>query len=639
MDLISVLIPVYKVEKYLPKCLDSICRQTYTNIEIICVNDGSPDNCLAILEKYQMQDSRIQIINKKNGGLPSARNAGLDVAQGKYICFVDSDDYIEKNMVEKLYRASQKYNSEIVICGANIFPKDKEADWWIKASLTPQDNHYPKFEPNILFKESGAIPFIWRTFIKKELIDRINFRLDESIHIGEDLAAQFRLYPEAQGITMISDKLYNYQWYRTDSLMNTLVYENISKKVEAHIKLVEHIGQVWTKTKTIRGNEVDLLEWSIKFIYEDFISLSEQEKINFAPILISTWEACGYYMVQGNISQHINDMFNYCTKFLDRQFMEPKVTFVLWTNWSCTYLERAIKSIKEQSIESKEIICINNGMPANKYRLFFEYLNQDLQVRVFNQPPTDISTLLNMAVFYANGKYIKFMDPDDYLLDAYSITEWINYTEKNKFDFSQCQSGSKESYFEKVQTDKNLNIDRLDLIREGFKSTLFKTKFLTNNNVIFKEYSLLTSELFMLKCLNLTDKFGMIDNPLYVNSRMHKLDWISTKECKNLLKGLLVGLKFSKRTSNSELHRYFVSKFYSNFYFKLITNSSLGFKGNIKEFPKGENSQVEIWIRLLAITQTIDYDLINEEDPTIKAIPPIVIEFIERRTHFLNSIL
>ena len=93
-DLISVIVPIYKVEKYLQKCVDSILAQTYSNLEIILVDDGSPDRCGELCDEYAEKDGRIRVIHKKNGGLSDARNAGIDVAAGKYLAFVDSDDYI-----------------------------------------------------------------------------------------------------------------------------------------------------------------------------------------------------------------------------------------------------------------------------------------------------------------------------------------------------------------------------------------------------------------------------------------------------------------------------------------------------------------------------------------------------------------
>ena len=121
--IVSVLVPVYNVEKYLPRCLESILQQTLSDIEVICVNDGSTDQSAQILENYAEIDKRIIVITKENGGLPSARNAALNKACGKYIGFVDSDDYIQPDMFEKLVNTAEKKSSDIVICGANIFPE------------------------------------------------------------------------------------------------------------------------------------------------------------------------------------------------------------------------------------------------------------------------------------------------------------------------------------------------------------------------------------------------------------------------------------------------------------------------------------------------------------------------------------
>ena len=115
--LISVIVPVYKVEPYLERCVKSIINQTYKNLEIILVNDGSPDRCGEMCDEFARQDSRISVIHKENGGLSSARNAGLDVMKGEYVGFVDSDDWIEPEMYMTLYELSIKYNVQAVACG------------------------------------------------------------------------------------------------------------------------------------------------------------------------------------------------------------------------------------------------------------------------------------------------------------------------------------------------------------------------------------------------------------------------------------------------------------------------------------------------------------------------------------------
>ena len=123
---ISVIVPVYNVENYLKKCIDSIINQTFQDIEIICVNDGSTDNSRKILEEYKNKDSRIKIIDKENGGLSSARNAGIKTAEGEFLSFIDSDDWIDKTMLEKLYKNITGLNSDISICAVHRFDEEKQ---------------------------------------------------------------------------------------------------------------------------------------------------------------------------------------------------------------------------------------------------------------------------------------------------------------------------------------------------------------------------------------------------------------------------------------------------------------------------------------------------------------------------------
>lgn len=112
-SMLSVIVPVYKVEPFLKRCVDSIIHQTYKNLEIILVDDGSPDNCGAICDEYANKDDRIKVIHKENGGQSSARNVGIAIAKGDYIAFVDSDDWIDSDMYETLIGLAEKYDADI----------------------------------------------------------------------------------------------------------------------------------------------------------------------------------------------------------------------------------------------------------------------------------------------------------------------------------------------------------------------------------------------------------------------------------------------------------------------------------------------------------------------------------------------
>ena len=124
--LISVIVPVYNVEKYLDKCIESIVNQTYKNLEIILVDDGSPDNCPKMCDAWAEKDSRIKVLHKENGGLSDARNAGIEYSNGEYVCFIDSDDWIDRDMIESLLNSAIKHNVDVVSCGFYYEYLDRE---------------------------------------------------------------------------------------------------------------------------------------------------------------------------------------------------------------------------------------------------------------------------------------------------------------------------------------------------------------------------------------------------------------------------------------------------------------------------------------------------------------------------------
>ncbi len=140
MPLISVIVPVYMVEKYLDKCVESIVNQTYGNLEIILVDDGSPDQCGAVCDRWARKDRRIKVVHKQNGGLSDARNKGIECSRGEYLCFVDSDDYIEPRMVEELWKALVRTGDSMAVCNfvyeyeglTEKRRKKKTADYQIK---------------------------------------------------------------------------------------------------------------------------------------------------------------------------------------------------------------------------------------------------------------------------------------------------------------------------------------------------------------------------------------------------------------------------------------------------------------------------------------------------------------------------
>ena len=243
MAIVSIVIPVYNVEKYLARCLDSCLNQTFSDIEIICVNDGSTDNSGVILKNYQKFDSRIRIINKENGGLSSARNAGMAEVKGKYVLFADSDDYISSIAVEKLLKNAERNQSDIVIFDYISGSSDLGTQ-----KIIYQSQFLSKFENKPFNKDDIGFagykytpPTAWSKLYRTELIkDKISFC--EGM-IYEDNPFWAEVYLSAERITYEPKTLYYYLVNRPGCIMQGCgekvfdifrVYENIEKSFKAH---------------------------------------------------------------------------------------------------------------------------------------------------------------------------------------------------------------------------------------------------------------------------------------------------------------------------------------------------------------------------------------------------------------------
>lgn len=218
---VSVIIPVYNVEKYLVECLDSVINQTLPDIEIICVNDGSTDLSPAVLSKYAQNDKRIKILNKENGGLSSARNAGLRIARGEYVCFLDSDDYIHWDALETLYAEASEKRLEVLSFLAETtyesYNLEKiRQDFFPPKALSEEVMSGQKFFAEALLSDTYR-PQAWLYFIARTYLQENKLDFYEGI-IHEDNLFTFLLLMSARRTGYLNKKLYFYR-IRRDSIM------------------------------------------------------------------------------------------------------------------------------------------------------------------------------------------------------------------------------------------------------------------------------------------------------------------------------------------------------------------------------------------------------------------------------------
>lgn len=216
--LISVIVPVYKVEAYLPKCVDSILNQTFQNLEILLVDDGSPDNCGRICDAYAEKDPRIRVIHKENGGLSSARNVGLDAATGEYIGFVDSDDWIEPEMYAQMLAVLEKHDAQMVCAGRYDVDEETGAK---TVGLCPAKEECISGEEfaGRVFLWDHCDSSAWDKLYRRELLQ--GFRYPEG-RVCEDVPVTYRLALNAQRVALCDKPLYNY-YHRTGSISKGFV--------------------------------------------------------------------------------------------------------------------------------------------------------------------------------------------------------------------------------------------------------------------------------------------------------------------------------------------------------------------------------------------------------------------------------
>ena len=287
--LISVIIPVYKVEEYLPACIDSVLAQTYENLEIILVDDGSPDNCGKICDEYAEKDSRIKVIHKENGGLSSARNAGLREMSGDYVGFVDSDDSIEPEMYETLYNAVAQNGADISIC------KFRRC----KNQLGDGPRSAEDIGPTLIFERNEALKYlllskyygghVCNKLFKREVLDGVF--LDETTLFIEDLEFTTRVFLRTSKVCFTPVALYNYLT-RDSSLLSSPFSPKHYTAHESSLKIIETLKKHGVYDELAPYGDIAVL--SANMILMRKLYVAKQYRKEYCPL------------VKKNIRAHLN---------------------------------------------------------------------------------------------------------------------------------------------------------------------------------------------------------------------------------------------------------------------------------------------------------------------------------------------
>ena len=277
MNKISIIVPVYNAENSIEKTLISLLDQSFNNIEIICVDDGSTDGSLMLLKSYSHKHPNIKVIHQSNQGVSVARNTGIDNATGDIIMFVDADDEIEPYTCQYVDKIFNETNAEVFTFGFRCKP-EKATPLGMKAEQKPPKKIYEKFSPELLFKDK-ARPYTCRTAVSKDLMDRESIRFEPGLALGEDQVVYFLIYPLSKKTVLSPNQFYIYNMHNESATHENASSESGSlERLNQHLLVIKTILREWNDRALNSFCDSELIEWMLDFVMFDIDNIPQPKK-------------------------------------------------------------------------------------------------------------------------------------------------------------------------------------------------------------------------------------------------------------------------------------------------------------------------------------------------------------------------
>ena len=391
MPKVSVIVPVYNTSEYLGQCLETILLQTLQDIEVICVDDGSTDDSLSRLQDYTLFDSRLKVIHQENAGAAAARNRGLKEASGEFVIFLDSDDFFEATMLEKMVARAEQDNSDVVVCGSHVF--DDKSEKITQTNLPPQKYSTQPFVkpddiPEDLFIFCSPAP--WNKLIRMEIIKKNELQFDSTPHVIDDIMFHCLSLACAKKISVMGSA---FVYYR----VNIPGQQSRSKK--------EQISNVLRTLSNAYENLKRLNLW-------DTYQLSLLNRIRYSlQIELANCNASEkkqeILAIRQNLPQELYDQVFSSTY--------PAISLIIPAYNAANYLSECLESVIHQTLQNIEIICVDDGSTDDTLDVLNQYAAQDNRIKVIHQENKGLAGARNAALEKATGTYIQCLDADDYL--------------------------------------------------------------------------------------------------------------------------------------------------------------------------------------------------------------------------------
>ena len=512
-QLISVIVPVYNVEEYLKQCLDSILEQTFSNYEVILVNDGSTDSSGLICQEYAEKDSRIRYFEKENGGVSDARNSGLDLVQGDYVTFLDADDFLFEDHLEKLYIATTLSDADIMIGGYSRF--DGSDFYFYK-------DHF-KRDSLISFTSTQAIQFLdsmldiqffnfstaCGKLFKRTLFKELRFPLGR---YAENQFIMWKLYLNAERIYAFNGDSYVYR-----------INKNGMSSVFSlkHLDYIEALEERIKSTKDLEGIDINLSFNMYRYVLQRILGqLEEHDYIDEAK------------EVREKLELAEQEQYPFLTdevKEIEVENGGELISIVVPIYNVENYLRMCLDSIEHQTYSNIEVLLINDGSPDSSGEICQEYVARDSRFHYFEKENGGLSDARNYGIERSNGKYLTFVDSDDwlsltYVEDLYQaairndadtvVSHYTIYNESDRNYYVHIW----DDYYEKTCTGEELVLELPSLELNGYIyitswGILFKKELF--NNIRFPKGKVIEDSRTNYKLFFRSNKVAYIHKEIY----------------------------------------------------------------------------------------------------------------------------
>ena len=538
---ISIIIPIYNVNKYLRECIDSIINQTLKNIEIICVNDGSTDNSLEIIKEY-IYDNRIIIINKNNSGYGDSMNQGLNIASGEYIGIVESDDFIDINMFENLYKLTKKGDIDIIRSNFYLYweKNKKEA-----LNFKILKNLYNKiFNPMELQNIFLVQPSIWAGIYKKLFLIKNNIKFLTTPGASyQDTSFFYKTLYKANKIFCTKKAFYFYRQTNSNSSINN---NTLNKVIFTHIELNEiekfikkdiklyNKNQRYFNTKKIMTllwnlNRVDKKKQYNKILYKEIYEILKSD--NYIHEQFNNFEINFLNHLKNNGEVRTSEIFLYSPKEKN-----PQISVII-PIYNCEkYIKECLSSLIKQTFKNFEIICVNDGSNDDTLKILKKFEAKDERIIIFNQNNSGPGIARNIGMKKSKGEYLIFLDSDD-IFKKTMLEELYIKIKENDSDVVICNSQNFEKkkwwkkFYEKNYLINNNIIKQktftsLDIEKDFFNlfiwwpwDKLFKRKYIENLGIEYQNLKSSEDLFFVAASVIAAKKISYLDKIL-INHRI-----------------------------------------------------------------------------------------------------------------------